>query len=337
VISWSGILLVSVGVTRDYNVLNRAGFQMLSTSSAFLAPSCRGNAPARSTLLAMALLLVLQWPCAPVRAEIRVTDDAGEEVVLEKPARRIVSLAPNITELLFAAGAGNAVVGVTEFSDYPEAARSIPRIGGGAGLDLEAILALQPDLVVAWQSGNPAAQVERLRSLGITLFLSEPRRLVDVPATLLRLGQLAGTEVAAQAAVDSFNDRYRLLRQRYAQRPLVRVFYQIWEQPLMTLNGEHLFSDVLRLCGGRNVFDALPALAPQVNIESVLAADPEVIVVAVDDDDSPLLAAWNRWPSLSAVAHGHVYGIARERLVRHSPRVLDGAEELCAILQRVRD
>ena len=162
----------------------------------------------------MALLLVLQWPCAPVRAEIRVTDDAGEEVVLERPARRIVSLAPNITELLFAAGAGNTVVGVTEFSDYPEAARSIPRIGGGAGLDLEAILALQPDLVVAWQSGNPAAQVERLRSLGITLFLSEPRRLVDVPATLLRLGQLAGTEVAAQAAVDSFNDRYRLLRQR---------------------------------------------------------------------------------------------------------------------------
>jgi iron complex transport system substrate-binding protein len=228
------------------------------------------------------------------------------------------------------------VVGVTEFSDYPEEARSITRVGSGAGLDLEAILALQPDLVVAWQSGNPAGQVERLRSLGMTLFLSEPRQLVDVPATLLRLGQLAGTEVVAQAGADRFNDRYRELRQRYAQRPVVRVFYQIWEQPLMTLNGEHLFSDVLRLCGGRNVFDALPVLAPQVDIEAVLAADPEVIVVAVDDEDSPLLAAWRRWPSLSAVAHGHVYGIARERLVRHSPRVLDGAEELCAILDRSR-
>jgi iron complex transport system substrate-binding protein len=310
---------------------------MPSNTSEIAAVRCRGDTPVRAMLLSIGLLLLLQWPSAPVRAEIRVTDDSGRELVLAQAARRIVSLAPNITELLFAAGAGDAVVGVTEFSDYPEAARSITRVGSGAGLDLEAILALQPDLVVAWQSGNPAGQVERLRSLGLNLFMSEPRQLVDVPASLLRFGRLAGTEAVAQAGADSFNHRYLQLRQRYAQRPVVRVFYQIWEQPLMTLNGEHLFSDVLRLCGGRNVFAALPALAPQVDIEAVLAADPEVIVVAVDDEDSPLLAAWNRWPSLSAVAHGHVYGVARERLVRHSPRVLDGAGELCAILERVRD
>jgi iron complex transport system substrate-binding protein len=287
-------------------------------------------------LLILAVLL-LQWPLAPVQADITVSDDAGRPVKLTGPARRIVSLAPYITELLFAAGAGDAVVGVTEFSDHPEAARSIARIGSGTGLDLEAILALQPDLVVAWQSGNPAGQVERLQSLGMTVFMSEPRQLLDVPDTLLRLGRLAGTEQVAQANADNFIRRYHQLRQRYAQHPVVSVFYQIWGQPLMTLNGEHLFSDVVRLCGGRNVFADLPALAPQIDIEAVLAVDPEVIVVAADKKDSPLLAAWERWPSLSAVAHGHVYAIARDRLVRHSPRILDGAEELCVILDGARN
>jgi iron complex transport system substrate-binding protein len=271
-----------------------------------------------------------------LQAAITVTDDAGREVTLEQPARRIVSLAPYLSELLFAAGAGHAVVGVSEFSDYPDAAALVSRIGGGSGLDLEAILALQPDLVVAWQSGNPKNQVERLVSLGLTVFLSEPRQLLDVPDTLLRLGRLAGTEPVARAAAERFSGRYLGLKKRYAQRPTVSVFYQIWEQPLMTLNGSHLFSDVLRLCGGRNVFNELPALAPQVGIEAVLAADPEVIVVAADVQDSPQLAAWQRWPSLSAVQNGHVYAVPRERLVRHTPRILEGAEELCVILEGVR-
>ena len=282
------------------------------------------------------LSVLLLCPLVPVRADVTVSDDSGRQLVLARPATRIVSLAPYITELLFAAGAGDAVVGATEFSDYPESARSITRIGSGTGLDLEAILALQPDLVVAWQSGNPVAQVERLRSLGITVFMSEPRQLMDVPDSLLRLGRLAGTGAVAKANADSFLRRYQQLQQRYAQRPRVSVFFQIWDRPLMTLNGEHIFSDVVRLCGGHNVFDDLSALAPQVDIEAVLMADPEVIVVAADDKDSALLDAWQRWPSLSAVAQGHVYAIARERLVRHSPRILEGAGELCEILEAVR-
>jgi iron complex transport system substrate-binding protein len=281
--------------------------------------------------------IILLWMLLlPVWADISVTDDAGQPVVLEKPAQRIISLAPYITELLFAAGAGEAIVAVTEFSDYPEAARSLAQVGGGGGLDLEAIMALQPDLVVAWQSGNPRGQVEHLQSLGITVFSSEPRRLQDVPATLRRLGRLAGTESVAAAQVDSFNHRYAELQEQYAQRPKVSVFYQIWEQPLMTLNGEHLFSDVLRLCGGENVFNALPTLAPQIDVEAVLLANPDVIVVAADDEGSPLLAAWQRWPQLSAVKQGHVYAIQRDQLVRHSPRILDGAERLCELLDDVR-
>jgi iron complex transport system substrate-binding protein len=280
------------------------------------------------------ILLWLLLP--PAGAEIRVTDDTGQPIILEKPAQRIISLAPYITELLFAAGAGEAIVGVTAFSDYPEAARSLKQVGGGGGLDLEAIMALQPDLVVAWQSGNPRGQVERLQSLGITVFFSEPRRLQDVPATLRRFGRLAGTESAAAVQVDSFNRRYAELHEKYAQRPQVSVFFQIWDQPLMTLNGEHLFSDVVRLCGGENVFNALSALAPQIDVEAVLLANPDVIVIAADDSDSSLLAAWQRWPQLSAVKQGHVYAIPREQLVRHSPRILDGAERLCELLDVAR-
>ena len=290
----------------------------------------RGRVGSLGAIILLWMLLLPAW------ADISVTDDSGQRVVLDKPAQRIISLAPYITELLFAAGAGEAVVGATEFSDYPEAARSLAQVGGGGGLDLEAIMVLQPDLVVAWQSGNPRGQVERLQSLGITVFSSEPRRLQDVPETLRRFGRLAGTESVAAAQADSFNRRYAELQQHYAQRPKVSVFYQIWEQPLMTLNGEHLFSDVLRLCGGENVFNALPTLAPQIDTEAVLLANPDVIVIAADDGGSPLLTAWQRWPQLSAVKQGHVYAIQRDQLVRHSPRILDGAERLCELLDDVR-
>ena len=286
-------------------------------------------------LLALCVLLLLVGSTQASPAGVMVTDDAGRRVTLEQPARRIVSLAPFITELLFAAGAGAAVVGVSEFSDYPEAARDIRQIGGGGGLDLEAIVALRPDLVIAWKSGNPTGQVERLQALGLSVYLSEPRQLGDVSQTLRRFGVLAGTGGVAEAGADAFEQQHKQLQLKYAGQQPVSVFYQIWARPLMTLNGEHLVSDVVRLCGGRNVFDALPSLAPQVGIEAVLAADPDVIIVAADDD-SPMLSGWRQWPSMSAVAHGHIYAIGRDRLVRHTPRILEGAEQLCAILQRVR-
>jgi len=280
---------------------------------------------------------LLSW--LPVFAEsaVRVIDDTGHEIELAAPAKRIVSLAPYLTELLYAAGAGDAIVGTSEFSDYPAAARDIPRIGGGGGLDVEAIVALQPDLVLAWQSGNPAGQLERLRALGMTLFLSEPRRLLDVPGTLVRLGTLAGSEQVAADAVDAFETRYRELQQRYSARPTVAVFYQVWRQPLMTVSGEHLISDVIRLCGGHNVFSDLPVLAPQIDIEAVLAADPEVIIAGTGGtSETAELQDWRRWTMLAAVAQGHLYGVQRELLVRHSPRILDGAGQLCQILEKVR-
>jgi iron complex transport system substrate-binding protein len=285
-------------------------------------------------------VVVLAWVLlnGPAWAEIRVSDDTAQQVVLQGPAQRIVSLAPHITELLFAVGAGAAVVGTSEFSDYPEAARAIPRVGGGGGLDLEAILALRPDLVIAWRSGNPASQVRRLQQLGLPVFFSEPSRMEDIISSLERFGQLTGKQEAARVQARAFAERLEELRRRYSGRDEVTVYYQIWERPLMTVNRKHIVSDVIRLCGGRNIFADLPMLAPQIDTEAVLAANPDVIVVGdAAGEPAASLVAWERWPELKAVRQRHLYTIQRELLVRHTPRLLEGAGQLCRLLQGVRE
>jgi iron complex transport system substrate-binding protein len=285
------------------------------------------------------VLSFVLWCGSPVSAAITVIDDAGRQVTLARPAQRIISLAPNITELVFAAGAGDRLVGVAEYSDYPEAARAVRRIGGGNGLDLEAIVALAPDLVIAWQSGNPSQAVTRLQALGLTVFISELRHLPDIPDSLRRFARLAGTGAAAARQVSDFEQHYEQLNRRYSGRAPVPVFYQVWERPLMTVNGQHLISDVIRLCGGRNVFAGLPALAPQISTEAVLAANPEVIVAGSGSGSEPTavaLARWRRWPGLAAAADGHLFVIDRDLLVRPTPRILQGAEQLCTLLDEVR-
>jgi iron complex transport system substrate-binding protein len=274
----------------------------------------------------------------PVWSDMQVTDDTGRQVMLQQPAQRIVSLAPHITELLFAVGAGAAVVGTSEFSDYPEGARTIPRVGGGGGLDLEAILALQPDLVIAWESGNPAGQARRLQQLGLPVFFSEPGHLEGIISSLERFGQLTGRQKEAGVQARTFADRLDELRRRYSGRDEISVYFQIWERPLMTVNGRHIVSDVIRLCGGRNVFADLPVLAPQIDSEAVLAANPDVIVAGdAAGEPAASLVAWERWPELKAVRQGHLYTIQRELLVRPTPRLLEGAEQLCRLLEGVRE
>ena len=283
------------------------------------------------------LLLLWVVPLIPAWSAILVTDDAGNRVTLERPAQRIISLAPHITELLFAAGAGDAVVGVSEYSDYPAAAAGLPRVGGGNGLDLEAIIGLQPDLVIAWQSGNPLHQVQRLQQLDLQVFISEPRRLEDVVNSLERFGRLTGRTSVAQARAMAFRQQHDALAQRYALRKTVSVFYSIWQRPLMTVNDTHLISDVIRLCGGRNVFARLPGLAPQISVESVLLADPQAIIAPGEDEELvELRQTWGRWPELTAVRNGNLYTLPRDLMVRHSPRVLEGAERLCRLLDEVR-
>lgn len=287
--------------------------------------------------LRLAALAALLAAALPASAELRITDDTGRELVLPGPAERIVSLAPHVTELLFAAGAGEKVVGVVAYSDYPPAARALPQVGGYTQLDLEAVVALQPDLVVAWSSGNRNANLDKLLALGIPVFLNEPRRLDDVADSLEDMGRLAGTEPAARDAAERFRSRRAALAARYRERPPVRMFYQIWDKPLMTINGEHLISDAIRLCGGENVFAGLGQLAPRIGVEAVLAANPEAVVASGMGEERPdWLDQWRNWPKLSASAAGNLYFIPPQLIQRHTPRLLDGAEQLCEFLEEAR-
>jgi iron complex transport system substrate-binding protein len=284
------------------------------------------------------LLVLLLAACAlPARADIAVRDDSGAQVRLKQPARRIVSLAPHITEILFDAGAGDRVVGTVDYSDYPQAASRIARVGSYTELDLETILALKPDLVIAWQSGNPLSQLEPLKQLGIALFLSEPDRVEDVAASLEQFGELAGTSDVARPAAAAFRARLADLRQRYSGRAPVRTFYQMWSEPLLTVGGGQIIGSAIRLCGGVNIFEQLSAMAPEVSLEAVLAADPEVIVASGMDTARPeWLDNWRRWPRLTAAARDNLFFIPPDLIQRHTPRLLDGAERLCRDLQTAR-
>lgn len=280
-------------------------------------------------------LAILSLPAA--QAAISVTDDTGVVVTLATPAQRIVSLAPHVTEVLFAAGAGERIVGTVEHSDYPEAANRIRRVGGYSRIDLEAVAALKPDLVIAWQSGNAAAHIDKLKALGLTLYISQPRQIADIGRSIENYGQLAGTTASARAAAQHFNERLRTLRTRYQDRASVRMFYQVWRQPLITINGHQVISDAIRICGGINVFADLTGLAPKVSVEAVLAANPEVIVASGMGEGRPeWLDDWRKWPQLDAVARGNLFFIPPALIQRHTPRLLDGAARLCEQIETAR-
>jgi len=282
---------------------------------------------------AVLLSLCGQALAAPVAAP----DATGATIVLAAPARRIVSLAPHATELLFAAGAGDRVVGVLAPADWPpEAARRV-HVGTAAGLDLERIVALRPDLIVVWPYLAPA-QVERLRALGVPMFVSDPREPEAIADDLERLGRLAGTAPQAAAAAAALRESLARLEHRAAAASKPSVFYEIWNQPLYTVGGAHLISAAIRLCGGENVFGRLSQPAPAVGVEDVLAARPEVIIAGTDDAVRPSwLDGWTRYRGLPAVAHGNLFVVDANLLHRAGPRFVAGVEQLCAVLDRARD
>jgi iron complex transport system substrate-binding protein len=267
------------------------------------------------------------------RAEVQAIDDAGDTVTLSAPARRIVSVAPHLTELLFSAGAGERIVGAVAYSDHPPAARAIPRIGDSAQLDLERIAALKPDLIVVWRNGTSPQQIERLRALRLPVYASEAKRFDGIASTLRRLGALAGTAATADAEAAAFERAVAALRAQYAGRKPLRVFYQIWHRPLLTINGAHLIDEALGVCGASNVFAHLKALTPTVDEDAVLAADPDVIVTgSVEPAGVDNLDAWRRLRSLRAA----LVVVDPDKLHRQSMRIVDGTRELCERLDAVR-
>ncbi|WP_426100597.1 cobalamin-binding protein [Massilia sp. TSP1-1-2] len=279
---------------------------------------------------------LLALAAASSGAAISVLDDSGARVVLQRPAQRVISMAPHVTELLFAAGGGARVVGAINYSDYPEAARRVPVVGSSSELDMERVLALKPDLLVVWQSGNTARQLEQLRQTGIPIFYSEPTRLEHVADSLTRFGVLLGTEPAAQETAQNFRAKIAALEKRYARRSPVRLFYQIWDKPLFTLNNSQIASDAIRLCGGVNIFGQLKVKAPMVSTEAVLEQNPEAIIGSVRDDSPEAgLNMWRAYKGMLAVRRNNLFS-PPESLTRAGPRMAAGVADLCEKLELAR-
>ncbi len=286
---------------------------------------------------ALLLVAALLGPAAPAAAQgVVATDDRGQTIRLARPAQRVVALGPHLTELVFAAGGGARVVGVLRYSDFPDAARALPIVGDAFALNLERIAQLKPDLVVVWHSGIAQRQREQLYALGVPVFESEIRSVAGIAATLARLGTLLGTQAAADAEAAALLRRWRALQARYAERAPVRVFYQLWHAPLMTINGEHLIAQAITACGGVNVFAALPALTPTVSWEAAAQADPQLIATARVDGQGTPEGRWAELVGVDAVRRGRYALLPPDLLGRMGPRFIDGAQVLCEAIDAAR-
>lgn len=280
---------------------------------------------------------VFLFYCMPLQA-VEVIDDSGRSIQLTKPVQRVISLAPHVTELLFAAGAGDKIVGVVKYSNFPEAAKTIPQVGGYKKLDLERIVSMKPDAIIAWQTGNRTEEMSQLEKLGLTVFYTEPRRLPDIASLLQRLGKLTGNTQQGEQAAQQFLQAYQQLKKKYQGKEVLRAFYQIWDKPLMTINNDHIISDVMRLCGLQNVFGEIENLVPRISEEAVLEADPQIIIASGMAKFKPQWAQqWKRWPQLSATRLNALLDIHPDIIQRHSPRILQGASELCEKADAIRN
>ena len=266
-----------------------------------------------------------------------MVDDTGAHLKLAQPARRIVSLAPGATEMLFAAGAGARLIATVAYADQPAAARQVPRIGDSSAIDMERLLVLKPDVVVYWPGGNNPAQIAQLKRLGFALYGQQVNRLGDLVASLRRLGILAGTEAAARQRAGQLQAQLLQLRARYSKRAPVTALLETWNQPLYTVGGRHLMSDALTVCGAVNVFGDLPQLSPAVQVEAVITRDPDLIIAAAPPGaGAQWLQAWRNFPALKAVRSGKLLDFQDQALSRLGPSVLDATAGLCAQIESAR-
>ncbi|MFK7730877.1 MAG: cobalamin-binding protein [Pseudomonadales bacterium] len=269
---------------------------------------------------------------------IEVTDFLGRNLQLQAPAERVIALAPHIVENVYSAGAGDKLVGVVSYSNFPKEAQSIPIVGGYKSYSVETIIALKPDLILMWASGNGDKALQQLSALGFTVYVDELSSLDDIAKFVQHIGQMTGTEDTANESVNEYVQELTSLRDEHSQSAAVSVFYQVWNEPLQTINGKHIINDVIGLCGGKNIFSDAAVLAPKISLESVIVADPQVIVASGMDEARPeWLDDWRKWPQLQAVKREHVYFIPPDLLQRHTFRLLQGAQQLCSQLTEVRE
>jgi iron complex transport system substrate-binding protein len=271
--------------------------------------------------------------CASIAANTRitVTDDLGRNVTVRYPPRRIVSLAPNTTAMLVAAGAGSQLVATIEYSGQPASESRLPKIGSEDAIDMERLIASRPDVVVVWPGGNDPAQIATIERLGVAVYRQEAVTLDGIGESLRRLGRLTGTSSVADREASRLQAKLATLREQYANvsHPPT-VLLEVWDRPLYTVGGREMMSDALRVCGARNVFADLPERAPAIGIESVLARNPDIIIAtAPPGRGASWLAEWRRFPSLRAVRTGRLMAFEDQRFVGLGPGIIDATAAMC--------
>jgi iron complex transport system substrate-binding protein len=276
-------------------------------------PRCRASA--------WAIACLLLASCSGERASPRNTGHP----------EHIVTLSPHLAELVFAIGAGDLLIGVSAYTDFPDAAARLPVVGDAFNLDLERLALLEPDLLLAWDTGTPAHVIDELAARGYRVEIITTTGVADIPEALNRIGELTGRSSSAGDAADAFRSSLADIAGRYSDAQSIRVFYQVDARPLYTINGRHFLSDLIELCGGTNVFSDLDGLAPLISVEAVLERDPEVILASTDAGPSAF-EEWDRWQALAANRYGNRFLMPANDIGRPTPRLLNGAEALCQAL-----
>ena len=276
-------------------------------------------------LMALVVIIAVVTACS----EPRNTDSVPES------ERRIVSLAPNLTELVYAIGAGERLVGVSAWSDYPREVLQLPVVGDAFAVDRELLTLLDPDLLLVWESGTPKHTVDELRAAGYNVATVRTRGLDDIATAMLTLGELTGYRDGAAEAASDFRLQVQSLRDRYRGVSAIRVFYQVSARPLFTVNGEHYVSELISICGGNNIFDDLNALAPTVDVEAVVDRDPEVMLASTDAGDDAFIE-WERWPAIGAIRYGNQFLLPADEIGRATGRLIVAGNAMCIALQQAR-
>jgi iron complex transport system substrate-binding protein len=274
-----------------------------------------------------ALMIVFFWFAA--------CGDATEPETSQVIASRIVTLAPNLTELVFAAGAGASLVGVSAYSDYPAEALKLPLVGDAFMVDQEQLALLQPDLLLVWQSGTPTHVVDELRRAGYRVEVIRTRSLDDIATALTRIGELTGHVEDAAGVATAYVDGLRSLAERNRDKTSLRVFYQVSQRPLFTVNQEHYVSELIAICGGSNVFADLNDLAPTVDVEAVIERNPEVMLASTDAG-TQAFDVWKRWPHVAANKYGNQFLMPADEIGRATPRLLTAGVAVCDALDTAR-
>jgi iron complex transport system substrate-binding protein len=269
-------------------------------------------------------------------AAITLLQANGDTLSLDKPAESIVTLAPNLAELVFAAGAGERLKAVVEYSNFPDGVAQIPRVGDAFRIDLEQIVELNPDLVIAWKSGNPQTALQKLQQLGITVWQIEITRPEEIAETVESISRAAGTESTGEPVALQLRTSLADLQQEHAGKNPIDYFYQISPRPLYTINSQHIISRSLAICGGRNVFSNLPALAPRISRESVIMANPQVMIAPETSGEPPALLTWRDWPQLQAVQNGALLYLPADEINQATPRLLNSIGLACKLMDEVR-